>query len=342
MNNEKTLDLSWETVSKVAIAIIGFYILFNVKDILVWFIFALIISILFKPGIDVLMRLKIPRVIATSLMYLAVFGILSVTLYFIVSVLITEVEQFSRVMPIYFRDLSPTLSDLGIHAFEDIENFIEVTKGSLRELTAAIFSASFAFFGGLAKTFFVMTTAFFISLEGNLIERTIRVIFPKKYEKSALHLWEKSQKQVSGWFLSRIVVCSFVGVATYVSALVAGIKYPLSFGLIAGVFNFILYIGPLVSGAFIFLVTAIDSLPKAIFILIAFIVIQMLDGGLMTPILSKTFIGLSPVLVIIALAVGGTLWGMLGALLAIPLMGITFEFLKEFLKRKKRIEVIDL
>ena len=135
-------------------------------------------------------------------------------------------------MPIYFRDLSPTLSDLGIHAFEDIENFIEVTKGSLRELTAAIFSASFAFFGGLAKTFFVMTTAFFISLEGNLIERTIRVIFPKKYEKSALHLWEKSQKQVSGWFLSRIVVCSFVGVATYVSALVAGIKYPLSFGLI--------------------------------------------------------------------------------------------------------------
>ena len=117
-----------------------------------------------------------------------------------------------------------------------------------------------------------------------------------------------------------------------------GIKYPLSMGLIGGIFNFIPYIGPLVSGAFIVLITAMDSFPKAVFILIALIIIQLIEGSLLTPILSKKFIGLSPVLVMMALAIGGTLWGFLGALLAIPLAGITFEFLKEFLERKKKIE----
>ena len=183
-----------------------------------------------------------------------------------------------------------------------------------------------------------MTMAFFISLEGKLIERAVVVVFPKRYEGHALSLWKRSQKQVSGWFLTRILSCLFVGAAIYISALVMGVGYPLSMGLIGGVFNFIPYIGPLVSGTFIVLITAMARLPKALFILVAFTIIQLIESGVLTPVLSKRFIGLSPVLVILALAIGGSLWGFLGALLAIPLAGITFEFLKEFLERKKRIE----
>ncbi len=338
MRNDNVLDLSWETIFKVTVSIIAFYLLFQVKDILIWFIFAIIISILFNPAIDFLTKFKLPRVVATSLIYLSVFGLLTVVLYFVVSVLVSEIEQFSRVMPAYFSDLSPILRDFGIHALEDIETFIDSVRGSLRELTAALFSASFALFGGLFTTFFVMTMAFFISLEGKLIERAVVVVFPKKYESYALSLWKRSQKQVGGWFLSRILSCLFVGAAIYISALIMGVGYPLSMGLIGGVFNFIPYIGPLVSGTFIVLVTAMDSLTKAIFILTAFTIIQLIESGVLTPVLSKKFIGLSPVLVILALAIGGTLWGFLGALLAIPLAGITFEFLKDFLERKKRIE----
>ncbi len=335
MNN----NISWETIFKVALSIITLYLLFQVKDILIWFVFAVIISILFNPAIEFLKRFKVPRVVSTSLVYLAVFSLLSLTLYFVISVLVSEIDQFSKVLPIYFRDLSPIFSDFGIHALEDIEGFIETTKGSLKEFTSALFTASFALFGGLAKTFFVMTMAFFISLESNFIEKIVRTLFPRKYESYALYLWGKSQKQVSGWFLSRIIACVFVGLATYITALIAGIKYPLSLGLIAGVFNFILYIGPIVSGGFIFLITSMDSLAKGLFILVAFIIIQTIESGILSPVLSKKFIGLSPVLVILALAIGGTLWGFLGALLAIPLAGIMFEFLKEILEKRKKIEV---
>jgi len=340
MNNDRVLDISWETIFKIAASIITFYMLFQVRDILIWFIFALIISILFNPGIDFFMKFKLPRVMAASFIYLLVFGLLTVVMYFMVSVLVTEIEQFSRVMPTYFKDLSPILMDFGVYALKDMESFIESVRGSLRELTEAFFSASIALFGGLFTTFFVMTLAFFISLEGKLIERVVVLIFPEKYESYALSLWKRSQGQVSSWFLTRILSCLFVGVAIYMSALIMGIRYPLVMGLTGGVFNFIPYIGPLVSGTFIALITAMDSLPKAVFILAVFIIIQLIENGVLTPVLSKKFIGLSPVLVIMALAIGGALWGFLGALLAIPLAGIIFEFLKEFLEKKKKIESV--
>lgn len=339
MNNDRVLDISWDTIFKITVSIIAFYMLFQVRDILIWFIFAIIISLLFSPGIDFLMKFKFPRIVATSLIYLSVFGLFTVVMYFMVSVLTIEIEQFSRVMPAYLKNLSPILMDFGIYALEDIESFIESIRGSLRELTAALFSATIAFFGGMFTTFFVITLAFFISLEGKLIERMVILIFPEKYESYALSLWKRSQSQVSSWFLTRILSCLFVGVAIYISALIMGIKYPLAMGLIGGVFNFIPYIGALVSGTFIVLITAMDSLPKAIFILAAFIIIQLIEGGVLTPVLSKKFIGLSPVLVIMALAIGGALWGFLGALLAIPLAGIIFEFLKEFLEKKRKIEL---
>ena len=60
-----------------------------------------------------------------------------------------------------------------------------------------------------------------------------------------------------------------------------------------------------------------------------------IEGNILTPILSKKFIGLPPVLVLIALLIGGQLWGIMGAILAIPLAGIFFEFVRDFFKKRK-------
>ncbi|MBZ1356434.1 MAG: AI-2E family transporter [Candidatus Nealsonbacteria bacterium] len=339
--SENVLDLSWETIFKIALSIIFFYLLFQVKDILVWFIFALIISILFNPMIEFLIKFKIPRSLATAIVYLSFFGISSVVIYSVLSVLITELDQFSRILPFYFRELSPVLRDLGIHAFEDIENFVVAIRGSLREMTTALFSFSFAIFGGLFTTFFVLTMSFFLSIEGKVVDRAILLIFPKKYEDYAVKLWGRSQKKVSSWFFTRIISCLFVGAATYISCVILRIDYPLSLGLIAGIFNFIPYIGSLIAGILIFMIAAMDGLTKALFISSIFLIIQLIESIVLIPVLSQKFIGLSPVLVILALAIGGALWGFLGALLAIPLVGIIFEFLKEYLDRRKQESLVN-
>jgi len=340
MKHEKVLDLSWDTIFKIALSILLFYFFLQIKDVVIWFVFAIIISILFNPSIDFLKKIKIPRAVGASIIYILAFGTLSLTFYSVIASLVSELEQFSQVVPSYLKEISPLLRDFGIEAFDSIENFINTIKGSLSELTTAVFNASFAFFGGIFTTLFVVTMAFFLSLEEKIIDRAVFLIFPKRYEKYALSLWKRSQKQVSGWFLSRILSCIFVGSATYISALILGIRYPLSFGLVAGIFNFIPYIGPLVSSVFFFLVTVMDGFGKAIFIVIIFTIIGLIENGILNPVLSKKFIGLSPVIVILSLSIGGILWGVLGAFLAVPLAGITFQFVKEFLEKKKQEESV--
>lgn len=337
----KILDISWETILKIAAASGIFYILYLIKDILIWVIFSLIISVLFHPAID-FVRKFIPRPFAAVFIYVAVFGFVGGSIYLIVPIFIAEINQFSQFFPLYFDKISPTLSGLGIEAFESIEKFIKAVEKQLYGISSNIFSAVGALFGGIFSTITILTIALFLSLEDQLIEKIIRLLTPKKYEVVVLSILERSEKKVAGWFGARILCSLFIGLLTFLICRVLNIDYAVSFGLFSGIFNFIPIIGPIISGGIIAVIVATDSWLKAAFFAAAFVLIQQIEGNILSPVLTKKFIGLSPVLVLIALLVGGKLWGFMGALLAIPMAGIFFEFLGDFLKKRKEEKAVVL
>ena len=336
MNSERILDISWGTILKFSIAALVFYVIYLIRDILIWFVFALIISILFNPLIDFLHKKRIPRALAVVFVYIVIFGILGLLFYLIVPLFVPEIQQFSQFFGQYFEKVSPPLRGLGLQAFENLDSFMTSLGDNLGKMASNIFSAIFAIFGGLLSTLFILSIAIFISLEEKLIERSLKFFVSPKYESFVFSLWERCQKKISGWFLVKILGCVFVGVLSYLAFLVFNVKYPLGLALFAGISNFIPVVGPLITGIFLFIIVALDSFARAIFALIAFIIVQQIEGNVFTPILSKKFIGLSPLLVLIALAIGGKLWGIMGAILAIPLAGILFEFIKEFFEKRKR------
>ena len=338
MNQEKVLDISWGTILKISVTILSFYVLYQIRDVLVWFIFALIISLLFNPTINFLRKLRIPRVLAVIFVYVGVFGFLTLLIYLIIPVFVSEIQQFSKILPQYFEKISPPLKGMGIQAFENIESFVNILGGALDRIAANIFNVLFVIFGGIFKTIFILAIAIFLSLEEKTIEKSLNLLFPKKYEDYALSLWRRCQKKVSGWFLIRILTCLFVGAATFAVLLLFNIRYPASLGLLAGALNFIPYLGPIITAVLLFIIISLENVYKAVFVLIVFTLIQQIENSILTPILSKKVIGLSPVLVLMSMAIGGVLWGFLGAILAVPLAGILFEFLKDFLKKKKEEE----
>jgi len=335
MNNEKLLDISWGTIFKIFAAVISFYILYQIRDILAWFVFALIISVLFNPAVNFLRKLKIPKSLAVLFVYTAFFGILTLIIYFTVPLFISEIKQFSQILPQYFERISPPLKGLKIEAFQDIENFFNALGEILNKIIINIANILFVIFGGIFATIFILTLAIYISLNEKGIERSILIFFPKKYEANILSIWERCQKKVSAWFLTRILACLFVGVVSFVVFLVFNTPYPFSLGLLAGVLNFIPIVGPLITGIFIFVIISLESISKAIFVIIAFALIQQVENNILTPLISKRLVGLPQILVLMSLAIGGILWGFLGAILAIPLAGILYEFLKEFLEKRK-------
>jgi len=113
------------------------------------------------------------------------------------------------------------------------------------------------------------------------------------------------------------------------------VEYALSLAFLAGVLDFIPVLGPVFAGVVAFIFIALDSWVKAIFVLIGFVLIQQIEGNILSPILTRKFVGLPPVLVLLSLAIGAKLLGILGAVLATPLAGIIFEFLRDFLRKKK-------
>jgi len=342
MNGNRVLDISWGAIFKTATIAILFYIIYLVRDILILSIFALIISILFTPIIDFLQKRKIPRGFAVIVVYIGIFGLISFFIYSLASLFIIEVQKFSQVFPEYFERVSPPLKSLGVKAFEDIESFIELLNKSVETIAASFLGAVSAIFGGIFATIYVVTIAIFLSLEEKGVEKSLALLFPKKYEIYVLSLWGRCQQRVSGWFLSRILASIFVGAASYLTFLILSIKYPLTLGLLAGILNFIPVIGPIITGVLIFILISLDSALKAFFALVAFVLIQQIENNILTPLLAKRFVNISPVVVLISLVVGGKLLGILGAILAIPLVAILSEFLKDFLAKRREEKPIVL
>jgi len=335
MNQDKVLDISWGTILKIGIAFFGFYILYLIRDILIWFIFALIISILFNPAIDFLQRRKIPQAIATIFIFIFIFGILGFLIYLITPVFVSEIQQFTKLFPQYFEKFAPPLKELGLEVFESFEIFTKNFQEWLISASTSIFAALSAIFGGIFATLTIFILAIFLSLEEKGIERVIRVFSAKKQEQEVLNLWKSCQAKVSGWFGAKILACLFVSILSYIALWLFKINYPFALALFAGITNIIPIVGPILAGVMIALIAALDSWLKAFLILIVFILIQQIEGNILTPILTKKFIGLPPALVLISLLIGGKLWGVLGAILAIPLAGIVFEFTRDYLKKRK-------
>ncbi|MFH1036642.1 MAG: AI-2E family transporter [Patescibacteria group bacterium] len=342
MNEEKILDISWGTILKFALAALIFYTLYLIRDILILIVFSLIISVLFNPAIDFLAKRKIPRVVGTVLIYLVIFGMVGTLIYSIAPIFIYETQQFTQFFPQYFEKVAPVLKELGFVAFDSFESFTKTMEEWLVNASSSIFNAVVTIFGSIFSTITIFSIAIFLSLEEKGIEKALSLLFPKKYEANVLTIWERVQKQVSGWFGTRVLSCILVALMTFIACKILAVKYAISFSLLAGMTNIIPIVGPLIAGAIIVLFTLLDSWAKAIFILAVFILIQQIEGNIITPLLTKKIIGLSPVLVLIALLIGGRLWGTLGAILAIPLFGILFEFTKEFLKKKREENVVVL
>ena len=320
------------------LALVVAYFLYQVSEILVWMVFALIISILFNPVVDYLQRIKIPRAVGAALAYIGVFGIISFLVYAVMPGLYEEVRSFSALLPQYIERVVPFLEYIGVEGFETMDELVETLRESSEEVARNVFGALSLVFGGLSATAFIISLAFFFSLEGNSIERAIRMIVPKEQTNYALFVWKKCRDQVSRWFLVRILACLFVGMSAFVVFYIFNVNYALLFAIIGGLFNIVPFIGPLVAAIIFFAVTALENVVQAVFIVVAFSIIQSIES-VITPLLSERIMGISPALVFVAIVIGGSLWGVLGAILAIPLLGIIFEFLKAYTQKKKEREV---
>ena len=333
---DQTLDISWQAIIKVAIVAFIFYVSFLARNVILWFFFAIIVAILLEPAIKFLRWFKIPKVVAVVLVYLAIFGLIGLIIYLISPIFVFEIQQFGQNVPIYFERVNPFLQNIGFNVAENFDELTASLVSGLKESSASIIKAFYVFFGGVSSTLFIFTFAFFISLEESGPERVIALLVPKKYEHTTMVLFERAQFKVAGWFGARLLACLFVGALSFIIFFLLNVKYAFTLSLIAGLLNFVPFVGPLVSGLVTLLFVGVsESWLLAVYTLVALTAIQEIENKFLTPFLMKKFINLPPVLVLMSLLVGEALFGFLGMLFIVPVFGIIYEFTKEFLEKRK-------
>ncbi len=327
------IDISWQTIFKIVFAILLFYTVFLLKSIIGWVVLGFVISILINPLID---ALKINRVISSVIVYFALLFILGLFIFLIVPPLIVEIQSFSNVFGDYFKEIPSFLNQLGLdYSPKGLYDLGSQFNETLIKISSNIFNVFAGLFGSIFSGITVFTLALFFSIEKLDILKGIKMVTPKKFEEQVLDRWERSQKHVVGWFGSRIISSIFIGLMTFVFCVIFDIKFALIWGLLAGILNIIPMIGPIVAGVLVALFVVFDSLPKAIGITVFSIIIQQIESHVLMPVLTKKINGLPISLVLISILVGGALWGIMGAILAIPVAGILFESLKDYFKSKK-------
>lgn len=335
--DRRVIEISWGSLWRIFFFSFAIAILFLARDVFMALFLALVISSGIDPIIDRLERLKIPRTISVILIFALACFLLVLILYALVPRLIIDVNSA------LINLKSQPIGKGWLEPFLDISTTQSLT-GAIGEVSRQILggdSSPIGFFtqafGGLVLVLTIVVSSFYLSLSRDGVERFIRVVFPRDSEERALHLYARSRKQVAAWFRTQIFLSIFVGTLVFIAMLILGVRHALLLAILAACLEIIPFVGPLVAGGVAVVVAMSQSSELALATLAVFVAIQQIEGHLFVPILMKRSIGLHPVIVIIALIVGGQLQGILGVLIAVPLAAVFQEIIEDWSRKTRSI-----
>lgn len=333
----QTINITTSTILRTAVIILALVFIWAVWEILAVLFLALIIASVVEPIVAVFSRLKIPRFVSVSTLFLGLLLFFLLCFYFILPSLASEIKHFALSFPSYYQELASRFKE-----FQEISQHYktsQILSGALesgaQELTGAssnLISFISALFGGLVFGILIFVLAFYLSLQKDGVKQVLKMFTPPENQEYVLRLWARAQRKMRGWLGGRLLSAFVVGGLVYIGLELLGVRYAISLGIIAAILEIIPFIGPILAGGLAIIIASLQSLILAFWVFVVFVIVERIDNLLITPTVMKKATGLDPVVIILALLMGAKLGGILGMLISIPLASIALEFLKDLRK----------
>ena len=303
------------------------YALYFLGELIVPIIFAFMLSMALRPAMDFLTRLHIPKFAAGLIIVLMGATCLFGTAYLLsgpTSAWLAKVPESLPTLQTRLAGLTE-MTDKIQKAGKEVEKISTdpktpevAVKGP--PLTSSLFSGTRAIITGLITTAVLL---FFLLISGDLFLRRLIEILPTMSDKKqAVTISNEIERTVSAYLATITLMNLAVGCLTGIAAYFCGLSDPIMWGTLAFVLNFAPYIGPLV-GVGIFVLAGLltfDSLWHAVLPASLYLAIHIAEGEGITPMLLARRFTLNPVLVIIFLIFWYWMWGVAGAILAVPML----------------------
>lgn len=299
---------------------------------LTWVISLLLISLLIVYILNPFLlylkkRFRIGHGLAVSLVFivfllccLIIISLLIPVIYYEVTELIDNFPHYVTRFQSYFSWLSSQI--ITFDAAEEVRNYLVSLSDNLYQALEYMAEVSLSLIGGAIDFFLILFLVFYLLYDFQAIRRQILEMVPLANRHLAEKVISIVDTNVGTFIRGSLIRCTIVGIITGIVLLIIGMPYALLLGLLAGIFNFILYIGPYIAAVPAVLLSFSPLTPSPILIIAVYVVIQVLDGIFLAPVVLGRAVNLKPITIIVSILVGGSLAGLLGMVLAVPLSGI--------------------
>lgn len=306
------------------------WILYMARGVLWPFVLAFLLSYILTPVVEYLCNKKLPRLLAVFLTYTILVAILVLIMLVIIPGLINTLREISGELPRYVDAvkkymgfLQKRYEQLGLpweweELTGQILRGINTLLGKAMANITGIFSGIFLFILSLIVSFYLLKDA--RKIRGALINYT-----PKNFQKEVSEFLTEVDKVLGGYVRGQLVIATIVGVSIGIGLFLLNIKYAFLLGIIAGAFNIVPYLGPVIA-IIPALLLALTKDPTSawifVWIVLLFTGVNQVEALFLSPHILGREVRLHPVAVIFAIIVGGAALGMMGVLLAIPVLAL--------------------
>jgi predicted PurR-regulated permease PerM len=304
-----------------------FFVLYIGQDIIIPIVFAIMIAILLNPVILFLCRNKIPRVPAILISLLVTMLLIAGILYFF----IYQISLFSESFPLLKQKFLALFNDgerwvsRTFHVSKwKVDAWVTKTQKEGMENGTGMITYTVSTLGGMLMTFFLMPVyVFMIIYYKPLLLEFISRLFPKNLHLVVVEVMTETKALIQRYLFGLLIEAALVAVLNSAALLMLGIPYAVLTGVIGALLNVIPYIGGIVAVALPMLLALAAKQPiDALYVLIAYLVVQVIDNNLLVPKIVASKVKINALVSIIVVLVGNELWGVPGMFLSIPLTAI--------------------
>lgn len=325
-----------------------FKIILNILSILTPLFIGIVIAWLLNPIVNYMQKKGIRRLIGVSLSYVVLIAIIYLILNSIIPLAYNQISELSQLVPKILSNIESIIDKILGH-FSNIDKFDTVelknkilsitnsyANGIYNDLPNHIVGFVRGFITGAGTFLIGMIIGFFLLLGFNNVGDSLMIFVPSKFQESTKELTSKITKALRGYVNGALFDASIIFVACSIAFALIGLKSPLLFALFCALMNVIPYAGPYIGGAPAIIVAFSQGMGIGIGVTLSIIIIQALEGNIMSPIVMSKTTKLHPVTIIVGLLVFGHFFGIVGMLLSTPIISVG-KVIIEFIDSKVHI-----
>lgn len=360
---DKRKKIRYDTKILVAIAsivaiIYVIYELFSkftiLSDIMLAIILSIILAYFLNPLVNYLQKKGLKRTVSTAIVYIGIVIVLVILLVSFIPRTGKEIKNLAENLSIYINNFnvfidkiyaaySNVLGDTP-ELLKSIEKVIETNTEKLQEaisngLTNLISGIS-GFLSKAVTLILIPIITFYFLVDKNYFVKKVKEYIPEKYKDDILGLSQQINDVMNQFIKGRLFMAIFVGTMTAIFLLIMDVQFAIVIGFITAIADIVPYIGPFLGFLPAVILAFFSSPLKALWVGVFFVVIQWIENNILAPKVLGQSIGLHPLTVLLALIIGGGIFGVLGMILAVPvtaIMMILFKFLINKYKESREL-----